>query len=112
MGSAADGYVLEFAGWCGEGCWCWKIVSYWMMGLGREGNVPAGRMTLERSHSASVFLNSSYTTAGRSCLGISAAIESMVCVGAARRVAGARDRMRLRVDVVKIIFGYRLVSLG
>jgi hypothetical protein len=33
----------------------------------------------------------------------------MVCVGAAKRVAGARARMRLR-GVVKIIFGYRLVD--
>ena len=73
--------------------------------------IPAGRATFDKSHSESVFLNSSYTTAGssvRSCLGMSAAIESTVCVGAAKRVAGASAKTRLR-EVVKIMFGYRLV---
>jgi hypothetical protein len=73
-------------------------------------DIPVGSATLERSHSASVFRSCSYTTAGRSCLGIRAAIESMVCVGAAKRVIGARARIRLK-GVVKIMFGYRLVVL-
>jgi hypothetical protein len=82
---------------------------YFWKELGRY--IPAGRTTFDKSHSESVFLNSSYITAGssvRSCLGMSAAIESTVWVGAAKRVVGARAKTRLRV-VVKIMFAYRIV---
>jgi hypothetical protein len=67
-------------------------------------DIPAGSFTLDKSQSASVFLNSSYMPTGRSCLGMSAAIESSFCVGAAKRAAGASAKIRLS-DVEKIIFG-------
>lgn len=69
-------------------------------------DIPAGSFTFDKSQSASVFLNSSYTPTGKSCLGMSDAIESAFCVGAAKRVAGAKAKTRLRV-VVKIIFACR-----
>src|SRR5690348_1876765 len=70
--------------------------------VGRQ-DVPAGSLTLDRSQSESVFLNSSYTLAGRFCLGMRAAIESAFCVGAAKRAAGASAKSRLK-DAGKIIF--------
>lgn len=65
-------------------------------------NLPTGSFTFDKSQSPLVFFNCSYTTAGRSCLGMRFAIESMVFVGAAKRVVGARAKTRERV-VVKII---------
>jgi hypothetical protein len=50
------------------------------------------------------------TALGKSCLGISWAIESATCVGAASKVAGARARMSERVDV-KIIVGVGIVEM-
>jgi hypothetical protein len=69
-------------------------------------DIPIGNTTLERSHNPSVFLNSSITALGRSSLGINWAIESATCVGAAKRVEGARAKTSEMV-VVKIIFGDR-----
>lgn len=92
----------------GEGCGCWVDVSIEDVEGKMWVDLPAGRTTLERSHSPSVFLNSSKTTLGRSSLGMSCAIELTVCVGAANRVAGARARMR-EIVFVKIIVGVGMV---
>lgn len=72
-------------------------------GMGRRQDVPAGSLTLDRSQSESVFLSSSYTLAGRFCLGMRAAIESAFCVGAAKIAAGVSAKSRLK-DAGKIIF--------
>lgn len=67
-----------------------------------NGDIPAGKTILDKSHSPLVLTNWSITALGKSCLGINCAIESATCVGAANRVAGARARISEMV-FVKII---------
>lgn len=64
-------------------------------------NLPAGRAALERSHVATVLSSCSTIRGDTPSLGMRA-IESMVFVGAARRVAGASARTKVMV-FVKII---------
>ena len=65
-------------------------------------SLPAGRAAAERSHVALDLSVWSIMRGEMASLGIMSAIESMVFVGAARMVAGARARMRDSV-LVKII---------
>lgn len=67
-------------------------------------DLPTGSLTLDRSHSPLFCFSTCSTLAGKSCLGMMSATEAMVFVGAAKRVAGARAKMRLMV-FVKIIVG-------
>ena len=69
-------------------------------------DLPTGSSTLDRSHSPSFCFSTLSTLAGKSSLGMMSATEAMVFVfvGAAKRVAGARAKMRLMV-FVKIIVG-------
>lgn len=64
--------------------------------MGKWVDVPGGMETLERSQTPSIFLTWSMTALG------------MFCVGAAKRAAGARARMRESV-FVKIIVGDGMV---
>lgn len=61
------------------------------------GNIPTGRTTFDKSQRPFVFFNSSTTGLGKSCLGISPAIDSVTVVGAANSVAGARAKTNERV---------------
>ena len=67
-------------------------------------SLPAGRAAFERSHVALDLSVWSIVRGEMASLGMMSAIESMVFVGAAKRVAGARARTRDRV-LVKIIVG-------
>jgi hypothetical protein len=69
-------------------------------------DIPTGNSTLLKSHSPLVLTNSSTTALGKSALGINCDIESTTCVGAAKRVAGARAK-RSEMVFVKIIVDYR-----
>lgn len=64
---------------------------------GGGGDIPTGRTILDKSQSPFVFLNPSTTGLGKSCLGISPAIDSVTVVGAANSVAGARAKTNERV---------------
>lgn len=78
LGAAADGDVSECVAFadCWERCGCWWRVSFDGRVEGKRRNVPTGRRTLDKSHSPLVFFNSSTTALGKSCRGISCAIES------------------------------------
>lgn len=66
---------------------------------------PIGSFTLDKSQRESVFRSCSHTPAGRFWRGMSAAIESMCCVGAASRALGASAKMRLSGAVKSILSG-------
>lgn len=71
---------------------------------GKRADIPTGRAALVKSHVAlarSIWLTIRGETPS---LGMMRAIESMVCVGAAMRVAGARAKTRAMVFVKIIVF--------
>lgn len=80
----------------------YPLVAAFVKGESRR-SLPTGSTTFDKSHNPFVFSNSAITAAGKSCLGIRLDIESPKLVGAAKRVVGARARIRLMVDVKIIV---------
>jgi hypothetical protein len=79
----------------------------------RHASLPAGRAAFERSQMATAGSNCSIIRGEMPSLGMISAAESMVFVGAAKRVAGARARMTASVFVkimMDIVNGFREIG--